>query len=97
MSTTHSRRSNGGRPPSSKPGLTPREKVVAGLVCEGLSNNEIAAAMTVSRKSVDNYMRALYGYYGLVDCEGGKSGKRVKLVLRISGDRQLSSLFGEDY
>ena len=95
-----SRRSNGGRTPTSNPELTPRQGRVAVLVCEGFSNTEIATSMTVSRKSVENYMRALYAYYGLFNDDGSRNkggAKRVQLVLRINEDRQLCKLFGEDF
>lgn len=67
------------------------------LVCEGFSNTEIAASMTVSRKSVENYMRALYAYYGLFDEDVERSAKRVQLALHINEDRKLCNLFSEDY
>jgi DNA-binding NarL/FixJ family response regulator len=37
-------------------GLTERERETAGLIAQGLSNREIAAAMTVGVKTVETYV-----------------------------------------
>lgn len=45
--------------------LTPREKDVLGLVCKGLSDAEIAAALKLSRNTVRNHVATLYGKIGV--------------------------------
>ncbi|WHZ20381.1 MAG: Sensory box transcriptional regulator, LuxR family [Rhodanobacteraceae bacterium] len=45
--------------------LTPREKDVLGLICKGLSDAEIAAALKLSRNTVRNHVATLYGKIGV--------------------------------
>ncbi len=40
--------------------LTPSERTVAELVCEGLSNPEIAQRLSVSRRTVQSHLRSVY-------------------------------------
>jgi DNA-binding NarL/FixJ family response regulator len=54
----------GGRPRRAQthgPGsLTPRERRVAGLAADGLSNPEIAMALYISRKTVEAHLRSVF-------------------------------------
>lgn len=40
--------------------LTPSERTVAELVCEGLSNPEIAQRLSLSRRTVQSHLRRVY-------------------------------------
>jgi DNA-binding NarL/FixJ family response regulator len=55
--------------------LQPREREVLGLALEGGSNHEIAAALGVTVKAVEEHLTDLYRRYGI-------SGGRVELLLR---------------
>ena len=45
--------------------LTDRERDVAVLVAQGLSNPEVAARLYVSRKAVEYHLRNIYGKLGI--------------------------------
>jgi DNA-binding CsgD family transcriptional regulator len=45
-------------------GLTPRERQLAGLVLHGLSNDEIAQRLFLSRYTVGDHMKAILGKVG---------------------------------
>jgi DNA-binding NarL/FixJ family response regulator len=45
--------------------LTPREREVLGLICKGLSDADIAAALKLSRHTVRNHVATLYGKIGV--------------------------------
>lgn len=45
--------------------LTPQEQRVALLAAEGMSNAQIAAALTVSPKTVDNHLQQIYSKLGI--------------------------------
>lgn len=45
-------------------GLTPREYEVAVLIGEGLSNREIAARLTVSRRTAETHVEHILGKLG---------------------------------
>ena len=45
-------------------GLTERERQVAALICRGMSNREIAAAMTVGIKTVETYVTRIMNKLG---------------------------------
>ena len=49
------------RPAGELSELTPREREVLGLICEGLADAEIAKELTVSRNTVRNQVAAIYG------------------------------------
>jgi two-component system nitrate/nitrite response regulator NarL len=60
--------------------LSPREREVAKLVAEGLSNREISAQLKLSQHTIKNYLFHIYGKLGM--------SSRVDLVLHVrSGDR----------
>jgi PAS domain S-box-containing protein len=42
-------------------GLSPREREVLGLICQGLTDNQIAEKMSVSRNTVRNHVTTIYG------------------------------------
>ena len=68
--------------------LTPREEECALLVSRGLSNSQIAEAMVVSRRRVENLINSLYQKFQILG-NSGDPGRRVILVESI---RLLHSL-----
>jgi len=46
-------------------GLTPREIDVLRLVAHGLTNNEIAAELVISRKTANNHIEHIYSKIGV--------------------------------
>ena len=52
-------------PAKSALGLTDRERDVATLVAQGLSNPEVAAELYVSRKAVEYHLHNIYGKLGI--------------------------------
>jgi DNA-binding CsgD family transcriptional regulator len=68
-----------GRPASGWPSLTPTEQTVVDLVCEGLSNKEIAVRLLVSRRTVDTHLTHVYAKLGV-----GSRTELVSLALRRS-------------
>jgi DNA-binding CsgD family transcriptional regulator len=46
-------------------GLTSREREIAGLVAEGLSNREIAGRLVISKRTVDAHIEHIYGKLGM--------------------------------
>jgi two-component system nitrate/nitrite response regulator NarL len=55
--------------------LSPREREVAKLVAEGLSNREISAQLRLSQHTIKNYLFHIYGKLGM--------SSRVDLVLHV--------------
>ncbi|HWM36762.1 MAG TPA: LuxR C-terminal-related transcriptional regulator [Streptomyces sp.] len=45
--------------------LTAREAEIARLVCSGLTNAEVAEAVTISKRTVDNHLQNIYGKLGV--------------------------------
>ena len=45
--------------------LTPREREVAGLVAQALSNREVARTLTLSERTVESHVRSILGKTGL--------------------------------
>ncbi len=68
--------------------LTPREEECALLISRGLSNSQIAEAMVVSRRRVENLINSLYQKFQILG-DSGDPGRRVILVESI---RLLHSL-----
>lgn len=54
-----------GRPHAIAGGLTPEERRVASLVCEGLSNPEIARALVVSERTVYRHLERIFRKLGV--------------------------------
>ena len=52
------------RPPAYPAGLTPREVEVLRLIAAGRSNREIAAALSLSVRTVERHITNLYGKIG---------------------------------
>jgi two-component system nitrate/nitrite response regulator NarL len=62
-------------PDKAKIPLSPREREVAGLVAQGLSNREISAQLKLSQHTIKNYLFHIYGKLGM--------SSRVDLVLHV--------------
>lgn len=62
-----------GRWPGQELGLSPREAEVLAMVCEGLSNDEIAGRLFIGINTVKTYLKALYVKTG--------TGSRTQAVL----------------
>ncbi|SCK30823.1 LuxR family transcriptional regulator [Streptomyces sp. WMMB 322] len=45
--------------------LTAREAEIAGLVCSGLTNAEVAESVTISKRTVDNHLQNIYRKLGV--------------------------------
>jgi DNA-binding CsgD family transcriptional regulator len=45
--------------------LTPRERDILGLMCQGLADQEIAGALEISRNTVRNYVALIYQKTGV--------------------------------
>ncbi|GAB3399634.1 helix-turn-helix transcriptional regulator [Flindersiella endophytica] len=62
-------RCEGARTPAvetvSAPELTPRERDIAKLASQGLSNKEIAERLVLSKRTVDNHLHQIYGKLGI--------------------------------
>jgi len=56
-------------------GLTPAERVVVGLVCEGLSNKEIAAALHRAEPTIKHQLSTALGKLGVQS--------RCQLIVRL--------------
>ena len=57
--------------------MTEREREIATLLAEGLTNRQIADKLYVSEGTVTNYVSSIYDKTGIHD--------RVKLVVALSG------------
>ena len=75
-----------GQPPAQRPGgpLTARERQIAELVAQGLSNRDIAGRLAISKRTVDAHIDHIFGKLGLTS--------RVQLVTWLgdgaaAGDR----------
>ena len=62
-------------PPVHRPSLSPREKLVADMVCAGLSNKQIALRSGLSEHTVSSYLRRIYVKLGV--------NSRIGLVIRL--------------
>ncbi|MCL2583899.1 MAG: LuxR C-terminal-related transcriptional regulator [Streptosporangiales bacterium] len=60
--------------------LTSREREIAALVAEGLSNREIAAKLVISKRTVDAHVEHIFGKLGL--------SSRVQLTLWLRDTRE---------
>ncbi|MFF3670645.1 response regulator transcription factor [Microtetraspora malaysiensis] len=60
--------------------LSPREREVLALVAEGRSNQGIAALLGLTQKTVEGYVRGVFGKLGLADATA--DNRRVLAVLR---------------
>lgn len=65
------------RPSSGWASLTPTERDVARLVADGLANNEIAARLFVSRRTVQTHLTHVYAKLGI--------NSRVQLAQEVAG------------
>jgi predicted ATPase/DNA-binding CsgD family transcriptional regulator len=70
-------------PDSPPPGLlTCRERQIAALVAEGLSNRDIAQRLAISKRTVDAHLEHIFGKLGI--------SSRVQLTTWLSSDRPVS-------
>jgi predicted ATPase/DNA-binding CsgD family transcriptional regulator len=53
------------RPPTGLQSLTPAERDIVNLVCEGLTNPEIAARLFISPRTVQSHLRKVYARLGV--------------------------------
>ncbi|ORW32016.1 transcriptional regulator [Mycobacterium paraense] len=67
------------RPTSGWAALTPTERDVAWLVADGLANNEIAARLFISRRTVQTHLTHVYAKLGI--------SSRVQLAQEVAGHR----------
>jgi DNA-binding CsgD family transcriptional regulator len=65
------------RPTSGWASLTPTERDVARLVAEGLANNDIAARLFISRRTVQTHLTHVYAKLGI--------NSRVQLAQEVAG------------
>jgi predicted ATPase/DNA-binding CsgD family transcriptional regulator len=66
-------------PLSAKDALTAREREVAGLIAEGLSNQKIADQLTISKRTVDAHVEHIFAKLGV--------GSRVLIAGRVRSER----------
>ncbi len=64
--------------------LTDRERDVAALVAQGLSNPEVAAQLYVSRKAVEYHLHNIYGKLGIASRRELREGNGVMWLLEAS-------------
>ena len=55
------------RPERPRPNLTLREKEVLRLVCDGLTNSEIATKLTVSRETIKSELKRIFRKIGVAN------------------------------
>lgn len=65
-------------PPSAAAGLTPQEQLVAGLACQGMSNQEIAHHLVLSVKTVGYHLGNVYSKLDV--------HSRAQLVVRLGSE-----------
>jgi DNA-binding CsgD family transcriptional regulator len=58
------------------PQLTARERDIARLAVEGLSNQQIAERLVISKRTVDNHLHQIYGKLGI----GGRADLAALLL-----------------
>ena len=75
------RRPNGKSWPGHDFGLTARESEVAAFLAEGLSNREMADALSISEHTVKSHLKAIFQKTG--------AASRAQAVVRIAGHRQF--------
>ena len=70
-------------PEQPPPGLlTCRERQIAALVAEGMSNRDIAQRLAISKRTVDAHLEHIFGKLGI--------SSRVQLTTWLSSDRPVS-------
>lgn len=70
--------------------LTKREKEVALLVAEGLSNREIAEKLCIAVKTVENHLTSIYN-----KLEIKSRAQLMRLILQINTDNNHDQKGGE--
>ncbi|PVG83690.1 hypothetical protein DDE18_05040 [Nocardioides gansuensis] len=67
-------------------GLTPREQDVLHGIVAGLTNDEIAAALVISPKTVDHHVSAVLGKLGVANRREASAAARERGLLRLGGE-----------
>jgi DNA-binding CsgD family transcriptional regulator len=70
-----------GRPAAGWDAITPTESRVVGLLCEGLTNRQVAERLFVSRRTVDAHVAHIFQKLGV--------SSRTELVVRAAGRQDL--------
>jgi ATP/maltotriose-dependent transcriptional regulator MalT len=71
-------------PAKSALGLTDRERDVATLVAQGMSNPEVAAELYVSRKAVEYHLHNIYGKLGIASRRELRDSIRLERPLEVT-------------
>lgn len=78
----------------SAPGLTRREKEIAGLVAAGLTNREISARLFLSRRTVETYVAGAFAKTGAANriqlAEWVRTGGLIPPAAEIGVDEALA-------
>ena len=82
------------RPTSGWPSLTPAERDVARLICEGLANKEIAARLFVSPRTVQAHLSHTYAKLGITSRVQLMQEPTRNSVLRIGPARRMGMARG---
>jgi DNA-binding NarL/FixJ family response regulator len=64
-------------PPGAEPSLSTREREVAGMVAQGLTNRQVALALGISKSSVETYRARVFDKLGVTT--------RAELIERVHG------------
>lgn len=66
-------------------GLTPRQEQIARLICLGLTNDEMAAELSLATNTVRMHKQALYKRLGICD----RIGVPIRLVVAARKEKRI--------